>query len=179
MHEEVPRGRYRNVARVTRTVARSGEVKVEATGGLPFVLSAGCEVFLTPPPLRGTYRTIVSSVRAIGDGYAVRFADVSDEAAAFELIGRTCLVSASLLAGHDATERLSSFIGREVRDERYGQVGIVVDLRLGVAQDILVVVDEDGRETLIPLVDELVRQDAGSDEIAVSLPAGLIGLNQR
>ncbi len=170
-------GAYRNVARVTRTIGRKGEVKIVAIGDLPFTCFNGMEMFLTPPPLRGVYRARVVSARALPDGQAVRFEGVDDDATAFSLVGKTCLVSVSVLpdAGIDADD--SDIIDCPVWDTRQGDIGVVTAVLSNGAQDILVVVNDANHETLIPFVDEFVHEKDDRGRITVSLPNGLFDLN--
>lgn len=170
---------YRNIARVTRTVGRKGEVKVDPIDGLPFALSAGSHVFLTPPPMRGIYETRVSSLRPLSDGWAVRFEGVDDEKTAFDIVGRTCLADESLLQGFDLRESAALGLGCFVVDEEQGMIGTVVEVRTGGIQDLLVVVDEQGHETLVPFVEQIVLGMSPDEEdtILVALPAGLYELN--
>jgi|GEM_PF-826734 len=168
---------YRNLARITRTIGRKGEVKVEPIDDLPFVLSPGVEVYLTPPPMRGIYCTRVLAVRPIDDGFAVHFAGVDDSATAFTVVGRTCLASSELLAGYDVRDAPVLGIGCAVVDAREGLIGFVEAVSSSSAQDLLVVVDDEGRETLVPLVDDIVSGIDDEGRILVTLPAGLYGLN--
>jgi 16S rRNA processing protein RimM len=146
-------------------------------GDLPFICSAGLEVFLTPPPLRGVYHTHVVSARALSDGQAIRFEGVDDDAAAFALVGRTCLVPTSSLPDIDTSDDRTSLINCRVWDDKRGDIGIVTALLSSGAQDVLVVIDDNNHETLIPLVDEFVHEMDDADRIVVSLPHGLYELN--
>ncbi len=179
---------YRNVARVTGKIGKSGEVRVEAIGGLPFLLHEGMQVFLTPPPLDGIRYSVVEYVREIGDGWAVKFKDCNSEADAFELRGRTCLVATDDIGEFELGEDPESLLGAEVYDEEFGYLGEIVDLLVSPAQVTVVVGvgndvgagDGDSSsvdEILIPLVDEFVEGLDDEGVLHVQIPKSLLELN--
>ncbi len=169
---------YRNVARVTGKIGKSGEVKVMSLDGLPFLLSEGVEVHLTPPPLDGIRTAVVESCREIGDGWAVKFSGCDTAADAFDLKGRLCLVSAEDLPEIDEEPDPADLVGLPVVDEELGDLGRIADVLTTSEQMILVVTDREGaHEIMIPAVDEFVRSFDEEGTIFVSIPESLLHLN--
>ena len=167
---------YRNVARVVGKTGKTGEVRVEAIDGLPFLLSEGMMVHLTPPPLEGMRRSVVESVRELGDGWAVRFADARTSEDAFALVGRLCLVSEEDLPELEPQDDPSVLLGLDVVDGRVGLIGAVTDILVSTEQLTLVVGDEEEPERhMIPFVDEFVLA-VSEDAIEVDVPQSLLDL---
>ncbi len=135
---------YRNVAKVVGKVGKNGEVKVDTIDGLPFVLREGMEVHLTPPPLDGIRASRVAWVREMGDGWAVKFEDSNSPAAAFDLVGRLCLVSEEHLEDVEFPPDLQSMCGFIVVDRKYGELGMVVEVLDNPEQATLVVSTKEG-----------------------------------
>ena len=169
--------RYRNVARVVGKIGKAGEVKVEPLDDLPFLLAPGMEVHLTPPRLTGLRSAVVERVAEMGEGWAVKFAGCDDSAAAFELVGRLCLVACDELPELEPELDPGQLVGLAVVDEELGALGEVDDVLVNPAQITLVVTDGEGREALIPFVDEFVRGFDGEDTLIVAIPEALLTLN--
>lgn len=168
---------YRNVARVVAKVGKAGEVKVETIDDLPFLLDEGMEVHLTPPPLHGIRTSTVERIREQGDGWAVKFADSKEAADAFGLVGRLCLVAVADLPDFDEPFDPLELVGLMVVDERFGELGEVVDVLVSPEQITLVVGSGDTGDVLVPYVEEFVL-DATDDPIIVRIPEGLLNLNR-
>lgn len=172
---------YRNVARVTGKVGKAGEVKVEPIDELPFLLEPGMEVHLTPPRLTGLRSAAVERVSEMGEGWAVKFAGCDDSTAAFELVGRLCLVAIDDLPELEPELDPGQLLGLAVVDEELGALGEVVDVLVNPEQLTLVVAaagdgDAGAREVLIPFVDEFVR-DIDDESLVVAIPPALLDLN--
>lgn len=58
------------------------------------------------------------------------------------------------------------------------QVGEVIDLITGQAQDLLEIRLSDGRKVLVPFVEEIVPEIHGDQGVVITPPAGLLELNQ-
>ena len=166
---------YRNVARVAAKVGKTGEVKVEPIDDLPFLLLEGMEVHLTPPPLEGIRSSIVESIREQGDGWAVKFADSNSAAAAFDLVGRLCLVAVDDLPEFEEPCDPRELVGLLVHDEEAGDLGTVIDVLVS-SEQVTLVVSDGGRETLIPYVEEFVTE-VTDDLITTLVPKGILDLN--
>jgi len=69
-------------------------------------------------------------------------------------------------------------VGAQVTDANLGDIGRVVDVIVAGGSDLLLVVNGDGVETLVPMVKEFVNEiDEVSGTIRLTLPEGLSGLN--
>ncbi|MGI6220871.1 MAG: ribosome maturation factor RimM [Coriobacteriales bacterium] len=167
---------YRNVARVAAKVGKQGEVKVEPIDDLPFLLSEGMEVFLTPPPLQGVRSSVIERIREQGDGWAVKFADSNSPADAFELVGRLCLVAEADLPEFEEPFDPRELVGLAVHDLEFGDLGSVSDVLVSSEQITLVVADDSGHETLIPFVAEFLME-YDEDLIVTRVPEGILKLN--
>lgn len=146
---------YELVARVGKTRGLEGEVTATAVGDLPFSVYEGLRVNVVPPSLYGKRELTVFSVeRGSGSTYRLSFEEVADIEDAEPIAGRYLLACAQDLA--DAAEGLPSLeIGRRVVDERFGELGEIVELIETPANDVWVVDGARG-EVLVPVIDEVV-----------------------
>jgi 16S rRNA processing protein RimM len=121
----------------------------------------------------------VESVRAYRDRLVLKLAGVNDANDAAALRG------SDVLAPAEAVPRLpqdvywvSRLVGMRVTDAKSGDVGRVVDVMDAGGRDLLLVKDDDGLETLIPMVKEFVTEiDEAAGTIQLALPEGLRELN--
>jgi len=68
-------------------------------------------------------------------------------------------------------------IGFTIIDKSYGEVGIIKSINDTTTQDLFVIKNKDGKELLIPLIDEfLVKVNRADKTIQVKTPEGLIDL---
>ena len=69
-----------------------------------------------------------------------------------------------------------NFIGFEVIDEKEGRLGIITNVDDSTI-NVLLQIDYDGRDLLLPAVEELVRDvDYEQKQMMVSVPEGLLAL---
>jgi 16S rRNA processing protein RimM len=121
----------------------------------------------------------VESARAYRDRLVLKLAGVDDANEAAALRGVEVAAAAedvpTLPEGVYWVERL---VGVSVRDAAAGDIGRVVDVIETGGVDLLLVKNDSGVETLVPLVEDYVRAiDEASGMIRVDLPAGLYGMN--
>ena len=121
----------------------------------------------------------VASARAYRDRLVLKLAGIDDASAAAALRGCDVVVDAedvpALPQGVYWVERL---VGAQVKDAVLGNVGRVVDVVETGGIDLLLVRDEGGVETLVPMAKEFVKGiDADAGLIEVALPEGLRGMN--
>lgn len=156
---------------------------------LPFLLREGMRVALVPPVLDMPREVEVASVSMVGDAVArVKFAGITTAEQAEQLVGCHCLarkedigdIPAVSGAGHDVAfdgDKLyaDDLIGWVMEDGQSGRIGTIADVDESPAHPLLVLALDDGREAMVPLVDDLIT---GIDEeariIAMSLPKGLL-----
>ena len=167
------RERYRTIARVAKARGRRGEVVTEPVHGLPSLVREGLEVAVLPPDLKGPrWRTVVS---ASGEGHAgrlVALSSVDDVSSAERLVGRFLLARERDLPGDLALHDPERLVGREVVGEGDGRRARIREVMSGPANDVWVL-DVDGDEVLVPVVDEVVSAVPDEGPIPIRVPRGL------
>ena len=121
----------------------------------------------------------VESVRAYRDRLVLKLSGVNDASGAAALRGSDVLAAAEdvprLPKDVYWVERL---VGARVMDAVLGDIGRVADVIEAGGGDLLLVKDDQGVETLIPMVKQFVTGiDEASGTILLALPEGLRGLN--
>lgn len=167
--------RYEAIARIASTHGRRGELAAVPVRGLPSLLHAGLSVSCVPPALKGERLLRVRSAAAFGaDGgrQLVSFEGIDDIDAASELVGKTVIAKREDLPDDFDALAVEDLVGRAACDERLGELGRIVRIERGPAQDLLAIEGSFG-EVLVPMVDEFLI-DASSDPVALRLPAGLV-----
>lgn len=141
--------------------------------GLPASCLTGVDLWLVPPTARGARSMRVSELRAGPKGVLVRFGDDTSTAQAGELAGRWILARECDLP--EAPEQAGDLIGLTVHDEERGVLGVVEDVIVTGANDVLVVRGARFGEVLVPVIDDVVVAVAAADgRIDVRLLEGLI-----
>lgn len=142
------------------------------------------EVYVQPDPDVGeqfppaaTYRaggrtvTVVTS-RMHGNRRVVRFAGVDSRTEAEVLRGTVLTVDRAAVELDDAAFWTEDIVGRDVVTAAGERVGTLAGVADGAAHDYLVITGVDGREVLVPAVDELVEVTA--ERIVVQPLPGLL-----
>jgi 16S rRNA processing protein RimM len=155
---------------VTGVHGLSGEVSIQNRSDNPDRWVAGGSVLRED----GAALTIESS-RRHGRRLLVHFAGVEDRTTAERLRGAVLVVPESWLPQLDADEWWAHQLeGCEVRTRSGRVLGTLREVIPNPANDLWVAVDEDGRETLVPaLADVLVDVDVGARRIVVEDVPGL------
>jgi ribosomal 30S subunit maturation factor RimM len=178
---------YKNIATITRKIKNSGEVEIKMISPLDSfsgenILRPDLLVHLTPPPLYGIRRSRVERARESSkpSAFLVKFEDSNSAADAFELVGRTCLISTEDLPVGSTLISENNFddlLNLELIDENAKSIGVIVEVIDNPAHPILLAESEDGTEVLVPLVEEFVKyQDEKS--LCMRIPKGLLELNR-
>ncbi|NLG11076.1 MAG: 16S rRNA processing protein RimM [Coriobacteriaceae bacterium] len=162
---------YSLIARVTKAQGLHGEVVVVPTDGLPFLLHEGLSVWIVPPTLQGVRHTQVLAIRSLAKGWGIMLGGITDAAAAYQLVGRHLLAATADLPEHKE-ESSVSLLGLKVKDQKYGDLGLIVDQLQTPAHPLWVVQGPYG-EVLIPVVDEFIACFY-QDRVEVRLPEGLV-----
>jgi len=163
------------VGRIGRAHGVRGEVSVDVRTDEPERRFAPGAVLRTDG---GVDRALtVLAARPHGARLLVTFTEVSDRTAAESLHGAALL--AALAAGERPADPEEFYdhqlVGLVVRAEGQGVVGRVSDVLHLPSQDLLVVAMDDGRESLVPFVAELVPSvDLGGGEVTVVDQPGLL-----
>lgn len=158
------------VGTVGRAVGLKGEVEVAVTSDTPDRFAPGSRVLVVPDLRPLTVR----SARSHRGRTIVAFAGITDRAGAGALRG------AELVVPIEHARRLGSdeywdhdLIGCEVVTTDGRRVGSVTDVLHAPANDVLVVRGE-GREHLVPLIGEVVREVARRERITIEPLPGLL-----
>ena len=166
-----------DVAVLAKTRNLNGRFVARAAAGLPFLLEEGDEVAFVPPQLDVPRRATVADVAPIDDRTAeVSFAEVDGKAAGV-LVGSHCLIRRASVDESALHASPAIWEGWAVVDEAFGEVGFVTGFIENPGQMLLQVGRPDGREALVPIVDEIVRDvDERAGVVHVCLPQGLLDL---
>lgn len=168
------------IAYLAKTKNLGGGLVARGAAGLPSLLYDGLEVALVPPQLDAPRAVRVTSVAECAENEAlVTFDGVNDLTMAERIVGCGCLVreDAVDLSLLEEAEGLPDWNGWRVEDVRAGHIGEVASLDDRAMQPLLVVRTADGRDVLVPLVDEFVEEvDERARLIRLSCPNGLLDL---
>jgi 16S rRNA processing protein RimM len=133
-----------------------GEIKLRPHNPSSRALGAPSHLVLVRRDGRRT-RHEVTALRAVADGYLVRFADVSDrEAAAALTLAEVRVPRAALPPLAPGEFYVEDVVGCAVDDEAGRPLGSVRETFWNGAHDVAIVAGPDGRERLIPLVPDFV-----------------------
>lgn len=169
---------YVRVALVAKPKSLDGWVVCRRAGDLPFALRDGLEVFFVPPSLLGPRQAVVAEMRALGtDTWDVHFEGIDTPEDARAICGCICLAAQCDVETEQARTAVSHMVGCTLVEAKAGEVGRIVEVRPGVAQDLLVVETPDGREVLVPAVDAFLGViDEKARTVHATLPDGLLDL---
>lgn len=143
-----------------------------ATTDLTVLASAAASVWVVPPPPSGAVAHTITSVRTGPRGSLVGLSGVENAADAHDLVGRWLLTRGEELPAEEGSDAL---IGMHVSDRARGDVGMVTDVIVTGANDVLVVADGPFGEVLIPVIDDVILSvDDDRRVIDVALLDGLI-----
>lgn len=107
----------------------------------------------------------------------VRFEDVNNEEEADELIGKHLFLPLSLLPKLEGNKfYYHEIIGFKAIDVRKGNIGNITAVKENAAQP-LIQIDNQGKEILIPLIDDfIVKVDRSNQTFTFNTPEGLIDM---
>jgi 16S rRNA processing protein RimM len=165
------------VGRVGKPHGVRGEVTVEVRTDDPDARFAPGSSLRTDPDARGPLT--VADVRPRSGGLVVAFAGVESREAAEALRGTVLVVdSDSLPPIADADEWYDhQLVGLAAVDPAGAVLGTVSDVVHAPASDLLVVLDADGGEHLVPFIREFVPTvDVPGGRVVVDPPEGLFDL---
>lgn len=149
-----------------------GEVRLELRTDDPGTRLSPGAVLATEPAAPGPLT--VASVRHATNGYFVRFEGVPDRTAAEALRGVRLLADTEADRPEPDAWYPHELTGLAVRHADGRELGVVTDLDLGAAQDLLVVREPDGTLSRVPFVATLVPVvDTAAGYVVVDPPRGL------
>lgn len=162
----------RPAGRIVRTHGLNGNLRVASDYELSEILPAGVPVFVQMA--QGPVPFFVRSIGPVGNGYAIELDWISTLDEANKLVGRDILLDQNLLT--EDQDDLDELIGFAVSDIHHGPLGPVTEISHTAAHPIMHI-DFNGKEILIPIVDELIAQfDDEARLITIDAPQGLIDL---
>lgn len=163
---------YRRLGRIVKAHSTNGEVAVESTGDLAFVSQNAADVWIVPPLEAGAVPRRIESVRRGPKHSLVRISGMDTAAEAHEAVGRWLLVGGDEVVSVDEPDE---FLGLRVRDRERGELGVVTDVIVTGANDVLVIEGERYGQVLIPVIDDvIVGVDLTAGTVDVTLLDGLI-----
>ncbi len=165
---------YVNVARIVRTHGRHGEVVVAPLDGLPFCLTEGMDVWLTPPEMRGPRRRRVMGVRGDEQQAVVALSGADGLSEAEPLVGKLVLVRREDVPEASRASDVMSAVGREVVDVARGPIGSVAEVMVLPANDVWRIEGGPYGEVLMPVIDDCVGEIPPRGPITVRLLPGLV-----
>lgn len=165
---------YMNVARITRTHGKRGEVVVQPFDGLSFCLRPGMRVCLTPPRNLEERFLTVDRVGG-GEPPLVHFAGVDGINEAQKYVGRTVLVLRADVPEVVEEQEVLDCVGCRMVDVDRGPIGTVTDVMQLPANDVWVVTGPYG-EVLVPVVEEMLVEfpDEDGGDLLVRLIDGIL-----
>lgn len=163
---------YRRAGRIQKAHGTQGEVVVATGDGLSFSDLRGLEVWVVPPPPQvSPYRVI--DARQGPKGAIVSLEGVTTVAGAHELAGRWLLASTDHLPSPPGA--LTDVMGYTVNDVQRGHLGVVTDIIITGANDVLVVDEGPFSQVLLPVIDQVIIDiDDTTRVMTVELLEGLI-----
>lgn len=157
------------VGRIVGAWGVRGEVKVESFTDFPSRFNKEAVLFLDERPVR------VLASRKRKSGFVLSLESVQGRDAAEAVRGSELTVPATELHSlPDGSFYYFQIIGLEVWTDDSELLGTVKEIITTGANDAYVVVDEGGRQVLVPAVEDVVREvDVAGGRIVVNLPEGL------
>jgi 16S rRNA processing protein RimM len=178
-----PQGRL--VARIGKPHGLRGEVTVQAHTDDPAARFVPGVVLATQAPAgSGVPRALtLAGARLHRDTWLLAFAEVPDRTGAEGLRGTRLFLPEDAATAPPVEEDTEDgwyeedLVGLRVEDPTGGLLGTVSGLLVGAAQDLLAVRLTDGREALVPFVEQIVPVvDVAEGRVVVDAPPGLLDL---
>ncbi|MBR2834525.1 MAG: 16S rRNA processing protein RimM [Coriobacteriales bacterium] len=165
---------YINVARITKTHGRFGEVAAVPVGNLPFCLQPNMEVCLTPPDVQGPRFYTIDRVNQ--DTNLVHFKDCNSLDKAETLVGKTVLAKREDVPEVVEEQELFDCVGHHMVDMAKGDIGIICELMVLPANDVWRVKSETYGEVLVPVIEDVLISlpKCAGDPVVVELMPGIL-----
>lgn len=163
---------------IVNVVGLRGEIKILATGNFDASI-LGSRFLKLERPGGVVEAATCRGQRPKGGTLVVRLAGIDDRDAAEELVGgRLGFLAADYEdPAFPRGDRLAAFVylDCEVETTAGERIGRVQDVMTLPANWVLQVVDDDGRELLVPVIDEVVREvDRASGRVVIEAVEGLL-----
>lgn len=160
------------IGKIVNAVGLKGEVKVYNYSDSPDAYERADAVYM------GDVLLAVENVRLQKNMVILKLSGIDDRNGAEAVKGKEIFITeADLPVLPEGQFYVRDLIGMTVKEQDGVPLGKVVNVLQNTAQDIFEVERENGKQLLIPKVDEFViRIDVQAGEIEVKLPAGLLDL---
>lgn len=121
---------------------------------------------------------IESSSLHKNDFLRVKLEDVNSEEEADRIIGSEVYLPLSMLPKLEGNQfYFHEIIGFTAKDIKLGIIGTITEIKDSGAQAIFIIINEEGKEILIPIIDEFIEQvDRINKTIVLKTPEGLVDL---
>lgn len=174
-----------DIATITNKRGLEGGLVLHVNAGLSFLLGVSRKCYFAPPvldfPREGTIEEVGGSSEAI-----VFFDSVNDASCAEALIGSHVLIDADGISLEENSDmdskavqsmRAQAFVGWQLNDVAFGQIGIVSAAEPRFEQVLLEVERPDGSTVLVPVADDLiVNVDSDLSVLTIKCPNGLLDI---
>lgn len=163
------------VARIVRTHGVRGALKVHPYGETLAEATAGLTCYAEPPPSCNRLTLTLSRIRTQGRHLVIEFHEISTMEAAQTVIGSELLLPEDMLPPPSEGEYYHyQLLGLRVVTVQREELGSLKNIIETGAHDIYVV-EREGREFLLPAVEEvIVEVDLAKGVIVVDPPPGLL-----
>lgn len=163
------------VGRITRTHGIRGAVKLYPYGETLAGQSSGDKLFLDSSSHRARSELTVVSLKVQGRAYVAQFEELADVDEARSLVGEDVFLPEDRLPPAGEGEYYHyQLIGLSVETTQGRQVGILQSIIQTGGNDVYVV-DFQGREILIPAVEEIICEiDLARNRMVIDPPEGLV-----
>ncbi|MDH3348271.1 MAG: ribosome maturation factor RimM [Desulfobulbaceae bacterium] len=164
------------VGKITKAHGILGEVKIYSYSGEPENFLHYKTIYLEGMGSKGMHPLTIKRCRVQSNVVLAKLKGIDSRTEAERLVGSEILIDGADLAPLGADEFYwHDLVGKDVRTDDERIIGKVSNIFNNGAHDILTVYDGQ-REYLIPMRDEFVVSI--DDEIRVSLPPGLLDINE-
>lgn len=172
MEESAPR--LVAIGQVSKVHGLAGELKVWPHSQDPRLFTPGARLYFANARGAAPGERVVERVRVHKRHVLLKLKDVNTPERAEEFVGGEVLIARQMLPPPDEDEYYwADLLGCRVLDGQGRQLGRVANI-MATAGDDLLVVEDQGRETLIPFRQEMVTQvDPAAGLIRVELPPGM------
>jgi 16S rRNA processing protein RimM len=172
------------LARVIKTQGRHGEVSVEVHSDIPDRFAAGMRLYalpkaVSPTAIAGRVLLEVEDLWPHKGLLVLKFVGVDSISDAEVLIGSELQVPRAERAElNPGWTFVSDLVGCTV-DDHGKEIGRIEDVQFGAGEaPLLIVVNETGQKYDVPFAEAyLERVDAGSREVRMNLPEGMLEIN--
>jgi 16S rRNA processing protein RimM len=166
-----------NIGRVIRSQGKSGELRVKFYVDKAIEFPELISLFIGEEGDVKEYR--IESISAHGRAYHIKLAGVGSLPAADRLAGREVFIPKEQFRPSEEDEYyVFQLKGCAVLTREGEKIGIVADVQ-SAGSSVILVVDREGKEILIPFHSEICTEvDLMKKEILIDPPAGLLELNE-